>query len=60
MFFIHLRSCNVCHFGLFEAAGLRSMALRSPQWHDLPAEFQENLPVLKVIGGHTAGQTAWW
>jgi hypothetical protein len=55
-FCIHLRSSNVCHFGMVEGTGLKSTA------HDLPTEFHKNIrSCSKVIRrGHTDGQTDWW
>jgi hypothetical protein len=54
-FFIHFRSSNVRSFGLVETAVLKSMASTSPSWHDLCAEFHENLITRSEIisGGHT-------
>jgi hypothetical protein len=53
-FCIHLRSLNVCHFGMVEGTGLKVWRRGYLQWHDLPTEFHKNLPVgSKVIMGDT-------
>jgi hypothetical protein len=61
-FCIHLRGYNICHFGMVEAMGLRSVVLRSLQWYDLPTEFHKDLLIgSKVImGRHTDGQRELW
>jgi hypothetical protein len=58
-FFIHLRSLNDCHIGTVEAMTLKIWLRGHLQWHDLLAEFHENLPTgSKLIsGGHKEGQT---
>jgi hypothetical protein len=52
---------TLCHFKMVEGMGLTFMASRSLQWHDVPANFNKNLPFgSKLIsGGHTDGQTDW-
>jgi hypothetical protein len=56
---IHLRSLDVCHFGMIEGSVLKCMVLRSlSQWHDIVTECHKNLTFgSKVIEGETDGQT---
>jgi hypothetical protein len=59
-FFIHLRSLNVCHFGMAEATAL-SISHRSHfQQHGLTTKFHETLLIGSEGGGHIDRQTAWW
>jgi hypothetical protein len=56
----YLRSLNIRHFGMVEAAGLKKCDVEVTQWHHLCSRFHLNLPVSsKLLLGDTDRQTDW-
>jgi hypothetical protein len=45
----HLRSLNVCNFGMVEGTGLENMASRSSLCHQLNTKFQPNPPIISKV-----------
>jgi hypothetical protein len=44
-FYIHLKSLNVCHFGMVAATSLKLWLWGQLQWHDPPTEVHKSLPI---------------
>jgi hypothetical protein len=61
---IHLRSLNVCHFGMVEATGLKIMVSRSIQWHRHSTEFNKNLAIGSTVNRRKTyrpdTREGWW
>jgi hypothetical protein len=51
-FCIHLRSLNIRHFRMIEETGLKIRRRGHLQWHEFPAEFNENLRTDSKVGTH--------